>query len=211
MKQEIDNHWKYIYTWLNKNAPTLREVLNDGISNDKFDKLESLTGYSIPNNFKYLYTIHNGMNTSEMSNLFYGFSFLPIENILKDTELYLSLIDSSERLNDSDKEIDKSYLYSQSRIPFCNASSHCSLCLDLKPTKEGTFGQIIMIDNEYNIALHIASSIEEFLANFANDLKNNKYTLNEEALEDDVEFLEPITEIDINNWHNIEQWKHFDS
>ena len=41
---------------------------------------------------------------------------------------------------------------------------------------------------------------------FSENLKAGEYTLSEEALEDDEEWLEPSREFDIINWHNTSKW-----
>lgn len=45
-----------------------------------------------------------------------------------------------------------------------------------------------------------------YFNNFSDDLDNDLYQLNEDALEDENEFLESDAAIDLVNWHMSERW-----
>lgn len=204
-KDEYTNDiWNKIYLWLENNASQIKKSLNPPLSNTLLLNLEKIINCNLPNDFINLYFRHNGINQSDISNLFFGLNFLPMENLLNDFKLHMSLNDD---LVYADKEINKNYFYSKTRIPFCSDSSHCYLCLDMDPSEKGTVGQIILLDNEYNVALFIASSVTEMLEVFKENLYENKYIFDEDVGADDIEFLEPLQEIDIINWHHIPKWK----
>ncbi len=78
--------------------------------------------------------------------------------------------------------------------------------IDMKPADNGSFGQIILLDFDYNIALNIAPSVLELYTMFVNDLNEGKYSLDKNALEDGVEWLKPDKEIDIINWRGTSHW-----
>ena len=50
------------------------------------------------------------------------------------------------------------------------------------------------------------TSITNFLQQFSDDLDNDLYQLNKDALEDENEFLESDAAIDLVNWHMSERW-----
>ena len=79
--------------------------------------------------------------------------------------------------------------------------------LDLSPTQNGKYGQIIFIDDEEEIGILVANSTAQLVENFKNDLENQLYYLNEDALEDENHFLEVDDKIDIVNWYASEVWK----
>lgn len=76
----------------------------------------------------------------------------------------------------------------------------------MAPTTLGKVGQIIFIDMEYEVGILVADSMTQLIENFLSDLEHGLYQLNEEALEDDNEFLECDESIDLINWHNSEKW-----
>lgn len=59
---------------------------------------------------------------------------------------------------------------------------------------------------EYEVGILVADSMTQLIENFLSDLEHGLYQLNEEALEDDNEFLECDESIDLINWHNSEKW-----
>lgn len=65
-----------------------------------------------------------------------------------------------------------------------------------------------MLDYEMNVALMLNDSIQELVNQFEEELKNNKYSLQEDALDDGVHWLDPIREIDPVNWFNSPRWQY---
>lgn len=53
----------------------------------------------------------------------------------------------------------------------------------------------------------MANSTKELIENFKNDLENNLYQLDEDALEDGNHYLTADQRIDIVNWETSEIWK----
>ena len=94
------------------------------------------------------------------------------------------------------------------RIPIGDDSGTSLLCVDLDPTAEGTYGQIILIDHENSVALKLNDSIKDCIDQFEHDLQNNRYSLQEDALEDGVHWLSPVDEIDPINWFNSDRWAY---
>ena len=82
--------------------------------------------------------------------------------------------------------------------------------LDLAPTESGKIGQIIFVDHEYSVAILVADSMFALVQQFSEDLQQGLYHLNEDALEDDNEFLETDVSIDLVNWHNSTRWQKAD-
>ena len=65
-----------------------------------------------------------------------------------------------------------------------------------------------MVDYDMGIALLLNKSISEMVAQFENDLSNDRYSLQEDALEDGVHWLEPDQEIDPVNWYISPRWHY---
>jgi cell wall assembly regulator SMI1 len=209
----IDNNLVRVINWLTTNASRIVEFsLNKPATDEEISKLQSQFDKQLPEDFINLYKTYNGMNDDEnMGNFFYAIPFLSIDNIIadKDFRITQSKDISPIPLNHFDKEIDGTNFYNPNWVALSFDGSRSYLRLDLAPSDNGTFGQIIFVDGDYNVGLLIAKSITELIANFANDIDKGLYSLNEEALEDGQHFLEPDTEIDIVNWHKIEKWKAY--
>jgi len=197
-----------ITAWLKDNAPKiLEQSLQSGATEAQLNELESVIGIKLPEDFKELYKLHNGLSDDEnVGSLFYGMKFYPIDSIIVDHEQNASLPVTA--LLKWDPAIDQSNLFNPGWITFAFDGAHTSLKMDLVPTEEGNYGQIIFIDDEYEVGILVAASITELLVTFASDLKSGLYHLAEDALEEGDEFLSPDDSIDIVNWYQSDQWKH---
>jgi cell wall assembly regulator SMI1 len=205
----IEN-FQQIEKWLNDNASKiLKQSLQDPATSDEIFELEQRIGKNIPDDFKALYLWHNGLSDDEnFGSLFFGIDFFPIDRIIAD------YIDKKENysneafpLDKSDPEIDPSNIYNNNWIKFAFDGSHTGLYLDLAPSTNGTYGQIIFIDDEYSAGILVAKSTTTLIANFAEDLTKNLYHLDEDALEDGNHYLTTDPKIDIVNWEMSDRWR----
>ena len=193
-------------------APRIVELsLNPGASEEELESLEEIIGKKLPEDFKELYKTHNGINDEEnFGNFFYGFQFSPIDNIIAESEFRakqskdIALIP----LKSFDPQIDGSNTYNPGWISIGNDGARCNIFVDLAPSSQGTYGQVIFVDGTYQTGILIANSVTDLIENFAADLKNNLYTLEPDALEDEQHFLETDPSIDLLNWYTVDKWKH---
>ncbi len=192
---------------LKKKAPLILEAFQGAAEESKIEKLESLVGTVLPNDFKKMYRSRNGFDNSKFANLFYGLPFLGLEEIIKAQEKIKSS-NSMEPLRYADPEIKKDYTFNAKRIPIGDDSGTSLLCVDLDPSNTGSYGQVILVDYEMGVALKLNSSVEELVKQFESDLSNDKYSLQEDALADGVHWLKPIREIDPGNWYNSPRWQY---
>ena len=207
MPQNLLDSWTKIHDWLADKAPSIKKALNPPVNKDRFNDLEDLIGKSLPKDFKELYSLHDGLSSNEMANLVYGMQFLPIEQVIGEVKLMIELsADGNTPLTHADDGIEKGYCFNKSRIPIGSDSGTCLLCVDLEPSKNGTYGQIILLDYDSDVALNIATSISSMYLVFSQDLQRGEYFLAEDALEDGIEWLEPSKEIDIINWYGTSRW-----
>ncbi len=206
MKENLEK----IENWLRENANKIFELsLQSPATENEIKELESTIGKILPNDFKELYLWHNGLNGEEnFGSLFYGMDFFPISKIIAEhlykKDNYSSQTNSLEK---NDKQINPSNIYNIDWIKFASDGAHTGLYLDLTPNDNGKFGQIIFIDDEYEIGILVANSTSQLVENLRKDLENNLYQLDEDALEDDNHYLTTVSEIDIVNWKNSEKWK----
>lgn len=199
-----------IEKWLKENANKIFEYSLQHPATDKEIKtLEDTIGKVLPNDFKELYLWHNGLNEEEnFGSLFYGMDIFPIEKIIN------AYSDKKENysheitpLKKCDRAINPSNIYNTGWIKFAFDGAHTALYLDLSPSDYGKYGQIIFIDEEYEVGILVANSTNDLVNDLQRDLENNLYYLAEDALDDDNHYLTTVSEIDIINWETSERWK----
>jgi len=207
--------YEKIEFWLKENASKIYNSLNEPVKGEAFEKIEQEIGNHIPQEFKELYYWHNGLNNEDnMGSLFYGMNFLSLEAMMG----YHRLVGKAEKvwsLKSADPEIKLHDLFNPNWLQFGDGGGHTSLYLDLSPTTTGNYGQIIFIDDEWEVGLLVAKSITAFIEQFTKDLEKGLYSLNEDGLadeddEDDLvdknHFIEPHLSIDLINWWHSERW-----
>jgi cell wall assembly regulator SMI1 len=203
----IHDSFLRIHLWLSKHAPKILKSLQNPASEEQLKILSAVTNCPLPPELYELYRIHNGINSNAMSNLFYGVKFISIEDSINQIKTFLDQ-DNNFNLKYVDLGIKNNYTFSKSRVPICDDSGTCLICVDLDPDEGGFFGQVILIDYDYSIAIKLANSVSQLVSNFAADLESGKYTLQEDALADGNEWLDPSREIDPVNWFNSPTWSH---
>ncbi|MCL1115461.1 SMI1/KNR4 family protein [Shewanella basaltis] len=192
---------------LKQKAPLIVEAFQGAADESKIEQLESLIGTVLPNNLKKMYRSRNGFDYTKFANLFYGFPFLELDVIIQAQE-NLKSTNTLEPLRYADPEIKSDYTFGLKRIPIGDDSGTSLLCVDLDPSDVGSYGQIILVDYDMRVALKLNSSVEELLLQFEDDLINDKYSLQEDALADGVHWLKPSREIDPGNWFNSSRWQY---
>ena len=191
---------------LKEKAPLIIEAFQSPVEQFKFLELENLTFSKLPIEFQSLYLSSNGFKNDVYANLFYGFPFSPIEKIISQLEMFE--LTNNNPLRYTDKGIKSEYTFTNKRIPIGDDNGSSLLCIDLDPTEDGIYGQVIMVDYDMGVSLKLHNSILELVNQFEKDLKDDKYSLQEDALEDGVHWLDPIREIDPVNWFNSPRWAY---
>ena len=123
-------------------------VFNAGASEAEFEQLEQLIQAKLPEDFKALYRVFNGQAYEE-GYVFDGEEWLSLERMAEEWEVWKGLLDDGE-FDDDEEEADEdadpevnAVWWSPLWIPFTYDGSGNHLCLDLDPTAEGTYGQVI--------------------------------------------------------------------
>ncbi len=211
----VNDSLNYIEQWLAVNAPRiLNESLNPEATENQLTALETAIGKSLPKDYKDLYRryngLKNGLNGEEnLGSFFYGMSFLPLAEVLwwmehqrqHETEPVVPLDKAATALNPQNRQ-NPLWL----RLGF--DGSHTWLMIDLDPSKLGTYGQVIFLDEEYETAFLVADSVAGLLATFAQDLSMGLYQLNPDAAEDGEDYIDPDASIDLVNWYSAERWQN---
>lgn len=205
MKEYLQN----IEQWLSANAYKIIESsLQPPASELQLLELEAELGKALPNDFKQLYLWKNGLTDDEnLGSLFYGMDFYPLDRVRQEFDRRRESDGNSNfELLTVDKEIDPSNMYNSDWLQLGFDGSHTGLFLDLAPSIDGQYGQVIFIDDEYRVGILVASTIRELVAHFSNDLVNGLYRLDDDALDEENHYLVPDGKISLVNWKNSERW-----
>ena len=204
--------WPAITAWLKDNAPKIIGNLNPPATPEEIASVESKIGIAMPEDWKNLYLTHNGMNEdSNMGSLFYGLDFLSLEKVAKEFENNAApSSEPPELVKVTDASINLTDIYNPKWIALAHDHAGNMIRVDMDPGEKGKVGQIIFVDIDSNVVVFLADSVDEMLSNFAADLKNGKYHLSEDALEDGDEFLNCDKEIDVMNWAFSPKWEHLE-
>lgn len=195
---EIDN-------WLKENANGIFTALNEPANEEQLNKLNSLTDEQLPVDVLCWFKIHNGINDKAFANLIYGLSFYSIDKLIS---RHGNNALSDQVMRYCDDGIKEKFNQSTKKIVIADDNSSCSLCIDLDPDDNGSYGQVVLFDDTYQVALLMADSLNELFKMFFDDLIDGNYTLLSEALEDGVHWLEGVGELDIINWYQYPKWSH---
>ena len=197
--------------WLVDHAPRiLNESLNPGASEAQLAALEATIGQHLPADYKALYLRHDGLNEAaeNFGNFFYGMSFLPLAEV---TALWQSR--AAAHAPAPIRQVHPTLKADNAQRPqwLCLGfdGSHVWLCVDLDPVDSNHYGQVILVDEEAEAAFPVADSVVGLLTDFAQDLKQHRYTLDPDALEDGNEYLLPNPKIDLINWSTAARWESF--
>ncbi|MBC8085393.1 MAG: SMI1/KNR4 family protein [Hymenobacter sp.] len=198
-----------IERWLATRAPRiLSESLNPGAAGVRLAALATAVGQPLPEDYKALYQWHDGLNAAgNTGSFFYGLHFLTLAEVLADLRSRqrettpAPLIEAAAALRAHN-------LLHPHWLGLGFDGSHTWLRVDLAPTAAGTYGQVIFVDEECEVAFVVATSVTDLLATFAQDLERGLYQLHPDAAEDGEEFLEADARIDLINWRSAERWQH---
>lgn len=207
-KQPSPSDIERIDAWLTAHAPRIKEFsLNPPAGQAEFDRLETLIGQGLPEDFKTLYRWHNGLNSeTNIGSLVYGLDFYPLDKVERELAFYRKQPVLPSKANSSAIETDhKTWpLW----LPIADdGGGRVVLCLDLSPGPSGKLGQVIFLDSEEDMAILVAASTADLLKEFADDLEAGRYQLDSDALEEGEHFLSPETSIDLDNWWQSERFK----
>lgn len=195
-----------IKTLLSNQAPLILDALLEGANDIEINQLKQISEVeNLPKGLIDLYRSSKGLNSNKIANFAYGLSFLSLDEVIVQMQDECGNIIELEH---ADNGIKPKFSLSNKHIPIGHDSGNCFIYVDLDPEKEGCYGQVIFIDYDYRVAIKLADSVEEYIHNFTEDLKNHKYTLNTEALQDGFNWLQPDNDIDLINWFNSTQWEH---
>jgi|GEM_PF-210814 len=185
VEQELAETWKRIRAWCIEQAPVLHEAFLqvESATSDALQYLEETIGYSIPNAFRAELLSHGGEHGLDFGNGYEGLDLDSIASIWKGLEgLYRE--GSFERSIPHELDISNGWIqhtwWHPGWIPFASDSCGNLICIDLEPCLNGTYGQVIVWENNGGPVGPIASSFLHFLKQYADKLESEKYVFDAE-------------------------------
>lgn len=195
-----------IRTQLDALAPDIASALLQPASESQISSLKASLGPSFEMGLLDLYRASAGLDPAVVANFAYGFSFMTVDEVISEVRVGDQAVDVPARL--ADEGIRPVMTIGKSRVAIGADASHCRLCVDFIPGEGGVPGQVIFLDEEMGVAFLLAPSVPAFLRQFETDLAEGRYTLQEDALEDGVQWLSVASEIDVQNWHDSATWSY---
>ena len=177
--------WTKIENWLTEHFPSMLETLNEGATQQDFDKLQTILGKILPTDVIEFYSIHNGQTFTHLC-LFNGDRLLSIEEIIKEWETWSSVLPTINAnlieifgipVGSSPEVGIKDDWWNPCWIPITSDGTGDNYCMDLDPTKEGSSGQIIRMTHDMPERELIANSLRKWIDNYVNDLINGAYEI----------------------------------
>jgi len=204
----VDDALFRIAHWLAAHAPRiLHESLNPTAPGADLAALEAAIGHPLPADYKALYQRHDGLNedADNFGSFFYGLSFLPLAEVAAFRQ-QRAVVTASAPLRRVHPALKAGSAQRPQWLCLGFDGAHVWLCVDLDPVDGHRYGQVVLVDEEEEVAFPVADSVGAFLTDFAHDLEQGRYTLDPDALEDGNEYLVPVPEIDLINWSTAKRW-----
>lgn len=162
--QRILRSWERIKHWLNQNFPETLENLYPPAFESQIEVAESILELPFPESLRALLLSNNGEDTHWPPGIFpNGQRFLPTEDI----------VETWYMLQDFDDESWRAYQW----LPVSSTDAGTVVILDFDPPGGGVFGQVAEVDFEKRKYYALASSLEDYLEQYAMDLAVNKYVI----------------------------------
>jgi len=185
----MDQTWNKLIKGLDQIADNYKDFnfeLNPGVTDKKIQSIEKIIGKTFPEDFKSFYKIHNGEN-SHGYGIMKGEEFLSMERILEEWNVWKELLDTNSFTNDEDdifvSDPDtgiKNNWWNTHWIPFTYDGSGNHICIDLDPSDEGNYGQIIRMWHDDSTRELLANSFTEWINEFADQIINQEYIFSDD-------------------------------
>jgi len=123
--------------------------LNDGATDEDFERLEEVLGYALPEDFKEIYRIHNG---EKEGYCLMGEEWLSIDRIIDEYKIWKELYDDDDFSEDGkdygcspEEGIKPDFWWNPKWISLTADGGGNGKMIDLDPAPGGTAGQIIQM------------------------------------------------------------------
>jgi cell wall assembly regulator SMI1 len=185
----LTHTWTRIRTWLTDEYPELGDTLNYGVLPEILHEVELTLGFTLPASVRESYLTTDGQEPESITGvgegLFYGLSFLSLEDALEEWKFWRTVDDdpttgANHRLRSAMQSIPPGFVrreYSnRGWFPLVSDKTGNYLGVDMNPDQEGSVGQVIIFGRDFDMKVVVCSGEGEggwgkWLANFAEELE----------------------------------------
>lgn len=171
--------WSAIKAKLSEIAPEIIENLNEGATDENLNLLEKTINAKLPESFKEFYKIHDGQSGGP--GMFDCEEFLSIDRIIDEYSIWKKLLDQNKLQGTSNPDEGiKNNWWNSLWIPITYDGSGNHYCLDLDPSEEGHYGQIIRMWHDDSERTLEADSFLEWVTTYKENLESGQFVYSEE-------------------------------
>jgi cell wall assembly regulator SMI1 len=173
----MEQVWNRIESWLTAHAPELLERLLPGATEAELARFEAALGVHVPEDLRRSLAIHAGQPAGSYGVLG-DWTLFRIADSLDRWRMHMALRNAGTFVDPSPGDVQgpvQPVWWSASWIPVAGDGAGSLLCADLAPATGGRQGQIVRFFHDAPARDVIASSFQELLARFADDLEVGHY------------------------------------
>lgn len=184
----MDQIWNKLIKGLDKLSAQSKDFnydLNEGVTDKKIASVEKTIGKALPEDFKQFYKVHNG-EIENGQGILLGEEFLSVERIIEEWNIWKDLLDNKEFIEDGvaiESEPDagiKNNWWNPFWIPFTYDGSGNNICIDLDPSQDGNYGQIIRMWHDDATRELLANNFTEWIRAYTDDLEKGNYVFSDD-------------------------------
>lgn len=169
--------WDRIETWLQGHAPAIVQRLPPGVTEEALRQAEATMGLTLPEAVKASYRRHNGAPPGSFllgQSIFYDLTGM-VHGQQRLAQRYADLLAKAPRTPQALAGPIQPVWWHPAWLPVTGDGAGNHWCLDLAPASGGQVGQIIDFDHEVGPTKVLATSFQELLSTFADQLEAGVY------------------------------------
>lgn len=176
--------------WLKAHLPEVAADLKPGATENELQSFSSALGIKLPDDFLRLYAWHNGQGMDASTGPWYGLSFLPLDRVQRECEMWRlaleesspeSLISLASHMKSTPPGFVKKEYANDLWIPFAYDWGGNYLGIDLSPDEKGTRGQVINFGRDEERKIAVAPSISGFVSWMLDELNAGNFNIKDES------------------------------
>lgn len=172
--ESMKDYWNRIIMYLKENNSELIATIQSGAEDKDILLLNSTFGKDLPKDFIDFYKIHNGQESYSLG-LIDDEELLNTERILDEWNIWNNLLKGGSLDFPSNPNTGiKNNWFNPLWIPITYDGAGNHYCLDLDPSPEGIYGQVIRFWHDDSERTVEATSFGEWIDKFVIDLESNK-------------------------------------
>ncbi len=171
--------WDRIETWLESNAPDMLRVLRPGAALDAIRTTEATLSVTFPDDMVASYRIHDGQ--AALSYALMGeWELLSLEDVITEWDTMRDLhLDEAPHDEGTPTDPVRPMWWNTRWVPVAYNGGGDLQCVDLDPAPNGTVGQMTTFWHMDAEREQLAPTFRDWLAAYADDLEQGKYTVRE--------------------------------